>query len=137
MLGAVAALAVLTYCVVIPAWERLRGPLATRAVLTSLGRPVRLEVEGRLSLADFLGSVERASRGPIPVSIDVNVMNAVGAGSMSSIAVSPGLTPARRRLEDALTPLGLSYFVQDGVLIVTSVESAERALKGNKGARRH
>jgi hypothetical protein len=136
MIGAVAVLAVLTYNVAIPTWEYVKGPLMTRAVLTRLGRPIHLGTAGQMPLVNLLNSVERTTVGSIPVCVDTAGFRDVGANIGSPVVIGPDRMPVKRLLDDALKPLGLSYYVVDGILIITSISSAERTLRNNKGARR-
>jgi hypothetical protein len=136
MVVGVAILAVLAYNLGIPAWDRLRGPLMTRIVLTRLGRPIRLATVGPMPLLRFLESIQQASAGSIPLAIDAQGLNAVRANIGSQVAIDTDGIAIGRLLDRTLEPLGLSFYVLDGSLIITSISETNRVLGLTEQARR-
>ena len=133
MMVAIAALAILTYYVVIPAWDYYSLPPSTRAVLSALGYPARLPSTGPMPLVAMLKGIRVASAGTkgngIPIYVDPNGLSEAGVGVQTTVVATNGRRPLKEQLERSLKPLGLGYFVRDGLLTVTSAKSADRVLK--------
>ncbi len=136
MVVGVAALAILSYNVGIPTWDHLKGPLMTRVVLRGLDRPIQLGIVGRTSLGGFLESIDRASAGSVSIALDPSPLSDLGVSMKSPVFVETDRMPVGQLLDQALKPLGLSYYVADGVLIVTSFGDAQGVLRNNNQARR-
>jgi hypothetical protein len=133
MVIAIAALAVLTYQVLIPLWDYYSLPQTSRAVLSILGRPVRLRSAGAMTLASLLKGARAATAAPattgVPIYVDPTGLSEAGAGDETTVFVVSDPLPLKDHLERSLKPLGLGYFVRDGVLMITSAKSVERALR--------
>jgi hypothetical protein len=141
MMVAVAALAFFVYYVAVPAWDYYSLPPKTRAVLAMLGQPIRLPLAGPTSLVTFLKSIKAGTAGPtnssVPIFVDPVGLAEAGTGVQSTVVATTGRRPVKKQLERSLGPLGLGYFVKDGLLTITSAKSAKRALKSHpKEARR-
>jgi hypothetical protein len=137
---AVAVFAVSVY-VAVPAWDYYSLPPGTRRVLTKLGHPIRFPAAGPIPLLGLLKIIRGASIGPkdngIPIYVDPDGLVEAGAGIQSPVEVDSDRVPVKERLGRSLKPLGLGYFVKDGLLTITSGKSADRALKSHpKAARR-
>jgi hypothetical protein len=133
MVIAIAALAVLIYQVLIPLWGYYSLPPTTRAVLSILGRPVRIRSGGTMTLAALLKGARAATAPPtttgIPIYVDPSGLSEAGAGDESTVVVVSDPMPLKDHLEGSLKPLGLGCFVRDGVLMITSEKEVDRALR--------
>jgi hypothetical protein len=141
MMAAIAALAVLTHYVVLPVWDYFRLPPETRAVLSALGRPAKLATAGPMPLGTLLKQLRVATAGPksagVPVYVDPIGLSEAGAGIESTVVASADRLALKDQLNRTLGPLGLGYYVRDGLLMVTSRKSADRELSHHpKEARR-
>jgi hypothetical protein len=138
---AVAALTLLLAWVVVPAWDYYGLPPSTRSILSRLGAPLRLASPGPATLADLLKSIRVSSpdgKGVgIPIYVDPTGLGDAGANLSSPIPIPPAGVSTRAALEDSLRPLGMGYYVEDGLLRITTDEAADRALRERpKSARR-
>ncbi len=141
ILLAVALLTFLLAWVVVPAWDYYRLPPSTRSVLSRLGAPLRLSVAGAATMADVLKSIRVSSpdgKGVgIPIYVDPTGLGDMGPKLSFPIRVPPRGVSIRTGLEDSLRPLGMGYYVEDGLLKITTDEAADRALRERpKSARR-
>jgi hypothetical protein len=118
---------------VMPLWRYYSLPWKTRAVLGKLGRSVRLSSSAPLTLEGLLKAVKVTSTEPgdsgVPIYVDPVGLQEAGATMMKPVTVRPGKVPTRLLLRQALEPLGLSYFVKDGLLTITTKEEAEFVLE--------
>ncbi|HEY2159223.1 MAG TPA: hypothetical protein VGH33_26585, partial [Isosphaeraceae bacterium] len=92
-------------------------------------------------LSDLLKLIRASSpdaRGVgIPIYVDPTGLGDAGAKLSSAITIPPHGVSVRAALEDSLRPLGLGYYVEDGLLRITTAEAADRALRERpKSARR-
>ena len=136
----VAVFAVFVNYVAVPVWDYYRLPPKTRAVLTMLSQPVRLASAGPLPLAVLLKSIKASTSAPpnsgIPIYVDTGGLADAGAGIESTTVVTNKRRPVKEHLDRSLAPLGLGYFVKDGLLTVTSAKAAVRPKNDPKEARR-
>jgi hypothetical protein len=141
MMIVLAVLAVFVNYIAVPVWDYYRLPPKTRAVLTMLGQPIRLPSAGPMPLVALLKSIKAGTQGPansgIPIYVDPVGLADAGAGVQSTIVTNTDPRPAKEQLDRSLAPLGLGYFVKDGLLTITSAKAAGLALKSHpKEARR-
>jgi hypothetical protein len=133
MMVGIAVLAVLTYHVLVPAWNYYSLRPKTRAVLSALRRPARLPSTGSIPLVALLKGIRIATAGPkgtgVPVYVDPSGLSDAGVEVHSTVMTSADRMPLKEQLERSLKPFGLGYFVRDGLLTITSAKSADRALK--------
>ena len=133
LLIAVAALAPVLALVVLPAWNYYRLPPSTRSILARLGRPFRLATPAPPRLVDLLKSARLSSPDSggvgIPIYVDPAGLKAAGADIDATIKTPFAGASVALALEESLCPLGLGYYVEDGLLRVTSAEAADRALR--------
>jgi hypothetical protein len=133
ILLAVALLAILLAWVLVPAWNYYRLPPSTRSILERLGRPFRLATPAPPNLVDLLKSARLSSPDSggvgIPIYVDPAGLEAAGADIDATIKPPPAGASVATALEESLRPLGLGYYVEDGLLKVTSSEAADRALR--------
>ena len=101
-------------------------------ILKQLDEPLAMSFPNDTPLADILQYVKQATHTPqfngIPIYVDP-----IGLGEADKVATSPvsidlAGVPLRRTLQLLLKQLGLVYYVEDGILVVTSPESAERGM---------
>lgn len=141
MMVAIAVATVLAYSVVLPTWRYYRLPAKTRAVLTKLDRTVQLPVTGTVPLTSVLKAVRSASAGPkyagVPIYVDPIGLSEAGATIESTVEVASERRPIKDQLKRSLKPLRLSYYVKDGLLMITSAADVDRELQDHpESARR-
>jgi hypothetical protein len=133
LLLAVAALTLLTHFVLVPTWRYLRLPPKTRAVLSLLDRPVQFPAPGPMPLSDLLKWLKLASQSPgkpgVPIYVDPKGLEDAGATVADEVKVTSDRVPFKTVLREALGPKGLGFYVEDGLLTVTSEAAAARALQ--------
>jgi hypothetical protein len=143
MLLAIAMSAVFIYYVAAPAWHFYRLPPETHRVLGKLRMPMTLAVNGTGPpvLKDLLKQIRGASSGPkdngIPIYIDPAGLQEVNRSETSAIEAKTGVGPIRDHLDLTLSPLGLDYYIKDGLLTITSAKSAKRVLRDQSHAATH
>ena len=141
MMVVVAVLAVFVNYIAVPVWDYYHIPPKTRAVLTMLGQPIRLTSSGPMPLVVVLKSIKAGTQGAansgIPIYVDPVGLADAGARVESTIVATTDPMTAKEQLDRSLVPLGLGYFVKDGLLTITSAKEAGLALKRHpKEARR-
>ena len=132
----VIALAILTFVVYrggITAWDYYTLHPGTRMILSRLNQKGRFAARGDQPLADMLLSVGIGSKGPkdggIPIFVDTRGLHEAGATMQSKVRVPPRRGRLKDILNETLEPLGLGYYVRNGLLTITSAEAAGRAVK--------
>lgn len=130
-LVAVAVLTVLMQWVVLPAWDFYSLPAGTRSVLTRLQS--RMAAPPTADLIDFLKAIRLSSpdgRGVgIPIYVDPAGLHEAETTLEAPLKAPPGRGAIEAELRESLRPLGLGYYVEDGLLTITSEQAAERALR--------
>jgi RNA polymerase sigma factor (sigma-70 family) len=117
------------------AWEQERTPVVTfdaspqtRVLLTKLAQPVALEYPDETPLERVIADVTNATRGANDPGISIDV-DPAGLEAAEETMTSPirltGLEgiPLRTTLRLVLDQLGLGYFVENGRLKITDIES--------------
>lgn len=104
-----------------------RGP-ETRAILAKIEKPVELHFKDA-PLEDVLKFIKVSTAGPndpgIPIHVDPVGLMEAEVTIKSRVTVDAQGEPLRTSLKRLLKPLGLTYAVKDGMLTVTSVDSAD------------
>jgi hypothetical protein len=101
--------------------------------LAKLEQPARLTASGRMPFGTFVKPIRAASTTPkdngIPLFIDPAGLGEAGVGIRDP--VNRPRRPARlgATLSEALRPLGLGYYVRDGLLTINSRRAADRAVR--------
>ena len=132
-LVAVAVIAVLLYTVIIPLWDHYHLPKATRIALAKLDRTIRVAADGPIPLGEIIrvvrtDSVERGDDG-IPVHVDPIGLEEARVDITKPVEIGPDQVRLKAFLDQRLGPLGLSDYVEDGLLTITSKQAADRALR--------
>jgi RNA polymerase sigma factor (sigma-70 family) len=103
------------------------------AVLAKLEEPVAMSFANETPLEDILKYIKQATTGPnfagIPIYVDPIGLQEAERTLNSTVQIDLEGVPLRRTLQLALKQLGLAYFVDDGVLCITS-QDAEQAKFG-------
>ena len=120
----IAVVTVLTYSVGLPVWRYYQLPANTRAVLSALRRPVRLPSSGPMPLMTMLKGVKGVSVG-VPIFVDPIDLASVNLDENSTVTASAENLTIKDHLEHSLKPMGLSFFVKDGLLMITTKKSAD------------
>ena len=131
------ALVILTFVVYrggITVWDYYTLHPGTRMILSRLNQKGRFAARGDQPLADMLLSVGIGSKGReeggIPIFVDTRGLHEAGATLQSKVRVSPRQGRLKDILNQTLEPLGLGYYVRNGLLTITSAEAAGRADEG-------
>jgi RNA polymerase sigma factor (sigma-70 family) len=102
--------------------------LRSRAILAKLEEPVAMSFANETPLEDVLKYIKQATAGTsgtgIPIYVDPIGLQEAEKSMQSPVQLDLEGIPLRRTLQLALKQLGLCYFVDDGILVITS-ESAE------------
>jgi len=102
-----------------------------RAVLAKLDKPIPLNFKDA-PLEDVLHFIKSATSGPgdpgIPIYVDPVGLQEAEKTMTSPVTVESKGEPLKTSLKRLLKPLGLTYTVKDGLLLVTSVEAADEPL---------
>ena len=99
------------------------------AILAKLEEPIAMSFPNETPLEDLLKYIKQATQGSsgsgIPIYVDPLGLKDADKAMTSPIALDLEGVPLRRTLQLALNQLGLGYFVDDGILVITSLESAD------------
>lgn len=83
-------------------------------------------------LEDVLSYIKQATKGPrfagIPIYVDPVGLQEADKTTSSTVHIDLEGVPLRRALQLILSQLDLAYFVEDGILVITSPESEELGL---------
>ncbi len=103
----------------------------SRAVLAKLEEPIAMSFPQETPLEDLLKYIKQATTGPtysgIPIYVDPMGLQEAEKTLTSTIQLDLDGIPLRRSLQLALKQIGLGYFVDDGILVITSQESGDQA----------
>lgn len=98
-------------------------------VLDKLEKPISMSFASETPLEDVLKYIKQATTGEkdagIPIYVDPIGLQEAEKSMNSPVQLDLEGVPLRRTLQLMLHPLGLAYFVDDGILVITSEEAAE------------
>ena len=99
----------------------------SRQILEKLAEPLSMTFPHETPLDDVLKYIKQATTTPtysgIPIYVDPVGMQEAERSINSTIMIDLECVPLRRTLQLMLTQLGLAYFVEDGILVITSQDS--------------
>jgi hypothetical protein len=99
------------------------------ALLLRLEEPVAMSFANDTPLEDVLVYIKQATAGPkrpgIPIYVDPQGLQQAEKSLTSPIQIDLEGIPLRRTLQLLLKQLGLTYFVDDGILVITSQDAEE------------
>jgi hypothetical protein len=124
-----------------PARERAGGPAddagpgndpASRMILAKLEEPIVMSFANETPLDDVLKYIKQATVNPryagIPIYIDPLGLQEAERSVNSTVTIDLEGVPLRRTLQLILAQLGLVYYVEDGMLYITSEGSEQMPL---------
>ncbi len=101
-------------------------------ILKKLEEPISMSFANETPLDDVLKYIKQATTTPtfagIPIYVDPHGLQEAERSLNSTVTIDVEGIPLRRTLQLMLTQLGLAYFVEDGMLVITSEDSAGKAL---------
>ncbi len=104
----------------------------SRQILEKLDEPISMSFKAETPLDDVLKYIQQASTTPtysgIPIYVDPIGLQEAERSFQSTVKINLEGVPLRRTLQLLLTQLGLAYFVEDGMLVITSEDSAKKPL---------
>lgn len=104
----------------------------SQAILEKLEAPVAMSFPNEVPLEDVLKYIKQSTRGrndsEIPIYVDPAGLREADKTPTSTIQIDLEGVPLRRTLQLLLSQLGLVYFVDDGILVITSEGSTDRAV---------
>ncbi|WP_337176833.1 sigma-70 family RNA polymerase sigma factor [Paludisphaera sp.] len=102
------------------------------AILKELEAPLWMSFPDETPLEDVLKYIrqatERDGRPTIPIYVDPIGLNEADKTMTSPVSIDLAGVPLRRTLQLMLKQIDLVYFVEDGVLVITSADAAPRGL---------
>jgi RNA polymerase sigma factor (sigma-70 family) len=102
----------------------------SRMILAKLDEPIPMSFPADTPLDDVLKYIKQAtttSNHPgIPIYVDPTGLQEAERSLNSTVVMDLEGVPLRRTLQLLLTQLGLAYYVEDGILIITSEDSASQ-----------
>ncbi len=108
----------------------------TIKIIEKLEEPISMSFAKETSIDDVLKYVKRATTTPtysgIPIYVDPLGLQEAERSINSTVTIDLEGVPLRRTLQLVLRPIGLGYFVEDGVLVVTSEDSVDYHLPALK-----
>ncbi|MGC8642033.1 MAG: RNA polymerase sigma factor [Isosphaeraceae bacterium] len=104
----------------------------SQAIIARLEQPVAMSFPNETPLEDILKYIKQATQGPkdsgIPIYVDPLGLQEADKTLTSPVSLDLEHVPLRRTLQLALSQLGLIYFVDDGILVITSEQSEDKGL---------
>jgi RNA polymerase sigma factor (sigma-70 family) len=104
----------------------------SRQIIAKLEEPISMSFANETPLDDVLKYIKQATTTPtfagIPIYVDPQGLQDTERSLNSTIQIDLEGVPLRRTLQLILTQLGLAYFVEDGMLVITSEDLAEEPL---------
>jgi hypothetical protein len=94
-------------------------------VLAKLEEQLPMQFASETPLEDVLKYIKQATGGVVPIYVDPQGLQDAERTMTSTITIDLEGIPLRRTLQLMLKQLGLVYFVDDGVLCITSADSQE------------
>jgi RNA polymerase sigma factor (sigma-70 family) len=106
----------------------------SKAILAKLEEPIAMSFANETPLEDLLKYIKQATSSPngsgIPIYVDPLGMQEAEKTMTSTVQhLDLEGIPLRRTLQLALQQLDLAYFVDDGILVITSQESEDQGLR--------
>lgn len=115
-----------------PRRERPVDP-ASLAILKKLDGPLAMNFPNDTPLEDVLKYIKQATQGSddagIPIYVDPIGLNEADQTATSPVSIDLDGVPLRRTLQLALKQIGLKYFVDDGILVITSADSSDTSFE--------
>jgi hypothetical protein len=144
MLLTIALAAAFAHFIVVPTWKYYQLPPETLRVLGRLRLRMTLAASGSTppDLKDLLKQIRATSvLGPkdigIPIYLDPVGLQEAATTPAAVIAATGERMTIKDHLDRALPPLGLDYFIKDGMLTITSARIARATLQNQaENARR-
>ncbi len=107
----------------------------TKSVMDALEKPISMSFAEPTPLEDILKYIKQASSSGANASGIQIFVNEIGLqeaekSMTSTITIDLEGVPLKTSLRHLLKQLGLGYFVKEGILHITSIESVEQQLKG-------
>ena len=137
---AIAVVTVLTYYAGLPFWRYSKLPANTKAVLSAARGAVILPLSGPMPLTTLLKNLKAASAGPknagLPIFVDPVGLAEAKADLDAQITVSADRLMIKEHLDQSLKPLGLDWYVKDGLLMITSKKQVDLELNTDPEASR-
>ena len=103
----------------------------SRMILKKLDEPISMSFANETPLEDVLKYIKQATTSKtyngIPIYVDPYGLQEAERSLNSTISIDLDGVPLRRTLQLILTQLKLAYFVEDGILVITSGNSAAQA----------
>jgi hypothetical protein len=100
----------------------------SRQILEKLEEPLSMSFANETPLDDVLKYIKQATTSPkfagIPIYVDPKGLQEAERSLNSTIQIDVDGAPLRRTLQLMLAQLDLAYFVEDGILVITSHDSA-------------
>jgi hypothetical protein len=100
-------------------------------ILARLEDPISMSFANETPLDDVLKYIKQVTTTPtfsgIPIYVDPHGLQEAERSLNSTVQIDLEGVPLRRTLQLILTQLKLAYFVEDGILVITSEESASQA----------
>ncbi len=110
--------------------EGRAGDPRSRRILEKLAEPISMSFNSETPLDDVLKYIKQATTSPtysgIPIYVDPKGLQEAERSVNSTIQIDLEGIPLRRTLQLLLTQLGLAYYVEDGILVITSEDSASQ-----------
>jgi RNA polymerase sigma factor (sigma-70 family) len=106
--------------------------LRSQAILAKLEQPIAMSFPNETPLEDIIKYVKQATQGSsdsgIPIYVDPIGLQEADKSLTSTIRIDLDSVPLRRTLQLMLSQIGLMYFVDDGILVITSQDSESQKL---------
>jgi RNA polymerase sigma factor (sigma-70 family) len=104
----------------------------TLKIYEQLNEPISMSFANETPLDDVLKYIKQATTSPkyngIPIYVDPIGLQNAERSMNSTVQIDLEGVPLRRTLQLILTQLGMAYFVQDGILVITSEDDAKDPL---------
>ena len=144
LLIGIAVSTVLAYYVVVPTWKYYRLDPTTRRILGHLRTSTSLKLNPAqpLQLDGLLRQVEAAAtnwppKKFFPIYVDPQGLQDADRSIAAEISASASPDLIKNHLQRALRPLGLDYYVKDGLLTITSAQAVRQILQAEPEAALH
>ena len=104
----------------------------SRQIIAKLEEPISMSFAAETPLDDVLKYIKQATTTPtfagIPIYVDPVGLQEAERSLNSTVQIDLEGIPLRRTLQLVLSQLGLAYFVEDGMVVITSEDSADAPL---------
>lgn len=108
---------------------------ASASVLARLDQEIALDFPRPTPLGDVLEQVRRSAPGPdgrpLPVYVDPVGLKRAGVDLSAPVSIALGAVPLRRSLQLLLSQVGLTSYVEGGVVVVTSADDGATTSKAS------